>query len=142
MKVRLEPLATQRLDDFDCRNDELSSWLIRHAHTATGHGTRTTVLVDAADRVVGYFSIAPHLVESDDLPSKVGRGSPRQIPAILLAKLAIARNAHGHGLGSEALVSVLRIVVTLAREVGGKVVVVDAITKRPRHSTSTTISFG
>ncbi len=86
------------------------------------------MLVDTeTDRIVGYFAIAPHLVERDAVPARIGRGAPRQIPAILLAKLALDRDRQGTGLGRTLLVRALEKIVLAAKHAGGKVVVVDAI---------------
>jgi GNAT superfamily N-acetyltransferase len=85
------------------------------------------VLVDDDDSVVGYFAIAPHLLERDAVPARIGRGAPRQIPAILLAKLALDKRAQGSGLGRALLVRALERIVDVAREAGGKLIVVDAI---------------
>lgn len=127
MRFRCEPLGDQHLDDFDCGNDELTTWLQRHAKTATGQGTRTTLLIDEDRHVVAYFSIAPHLLDRDALPAKIGRGAPRQIPAILLAKLAVSSTHHGQGLGTDLLVNAIRAIISAARSAGGKLIVVDAI---------------
>lgn len=129
MTYRVERLDDRHdLEPFDCGNDELSEWLKRHARSATGQGTRTYVLVaEPTGRVVGYFAIAPHMVEREEVPRPVGRGAPRQIPAILLAKLALDRGWHGSGLGSDLLVRALAMIVEAAQVAGGKLVVVDAI---------------
>ncbi len=129
MTHRVEPLRDDHdLQAFDCGNDELSEWLIRFARHATGQGMRTYVLVDERTRkVVGYFAIAPHFVEREQMPRGIGRGAPKQIPAVLLAKLALDRDVQGRGLGSELLVRALERIVEVARAVGGKLVVVDAI---------------
>lgn len=116
------------LEPFDSGNDELTDWLRHHARHATAQGSRTYLLVeDKTRRVVGYFSLAPHIMERADAPKRVGRGGPRQIPAILLAKLALDRSEQGRGLGSELLIRALETAVGAARAAGGKVVVVDAI---------------
>lgn len=128
MTFRLEPLADHHdLAEFRCGNTELDVWLRHHARTAMGQGTRTYVVVDEDDRVVGYFSVAPHTIERDQLSKKSGRGAPQHIPAILLAKLALAEHVHGKHLGSELLVVALDTIVEAARRAGGKFVVVDAI---------------
>jgi GNAT superfamily N-acetyltransferase len=128
---RLEPLHPDHdhdLERLDCGNDDLSAWLRQHARHATRQGTRTYVLVDERSGVVeGYFAIAPHMVEREEMPRRVGRGAPRQIPAILLAKLALDRSRHGQGLGGELLVRALGVIVEAGRRAGGKVIVVDAI---------------
>lgn len=76
---------------------------------------------------MGYFAIAPHLVEREAVPARIGRGAPRQIPAVLLAKLALDQRAHGAGLGRALLIRALEKIVEAAKRGGGKVVVVDAI---------------
>jgi GNAT superfamily N-acetyltransferase len=126
---RVEPLAERHdLTAFDCGNTDLTDWLILHARHATRQGTRTYLLVeDRTDRVAGYFAIAPHLLERDEMPTRLGRGAPRQIPAILLAKLALHRTHHGQGLGRELLIRALDTILIAARAVGGKIVIVHAI---------------
>ena len=127
MSYRVEPLGDHDLGGFSCGNDELDEWLRSHADTATGQGTRTYVLLDGAGAVVGYFALAPHLIERDQAPRRLARGAPHQIPAILLAKLALHTSLHGQGLGAELLVQALDTVITAARRAGGRVVLVDAI---------------
>jgi GNAT superfamily N-acetyltransferase len=130
---RVEPLADHDLDRFRCGNDELDEWLRRHARTATGQGTRTYVLIDAEGAVVGYFALAPHFLNRDEAPPKLGRGAPGQIPAILLAKLAVASSIQAQGLGADLLVVALGTVIEAARKAGGRIVVVDAIDDAARR---------
>ena len=129
MSYRVEPLAdAHALDPFACGRTILDTWLSQHARSATRQGTRTYLLIDdARNTVAGYFAVAPHLLERDEAPRGVGRGAPRRIPAILLAKLALHKRLHGQGLGAELLVHALTTIVVAARSAGGRVVVVDAI---------------
>lgn len=132
MTFRVEPLDEHALEGFRCGIDELDEWLIHHARTATGQGTRTYVLVDDGGSVVGYFAITPHLVRREEAPTRIARGAPREIPAILLAKLAVGREQQGSGLGSELLVSAITTIVEAARRAGGRLIVVDAINDKAR----------
>lgn len=127
MTYRVEPLGDQDLDEFSCGNEELDEWLRRHGGTATGQGTRTYVLADHDGSVRGYFAVAPHLLLREDAPPRLARGASREIPAILLAKLALGTSLQGQGLGSELLVHALETIVGAARRAGGRVVLVDAI---------------
>lgn len=129
MSYHVEPLtAGHDLDGLDCGHDALNSWLRQHAGLATRQGTRTYLLIeDATGAVVGYFALAPHLVERDDTPSGVRRGAPQRIPAILLAKLALDKSLQGQGLGAELLIHPLTIIVAAARTAGGRLIVVDAV---------------
>jgi GNAT superfamily N-acetyltransferase len=111
---------------FGSGNFELDTWLRDHAELAAGQGTRTYVVLEGSD-VAGYFAIAPHFLDRAEAPTKLARGAPRQIPSILLAKLALSQHLHGRGLGAELLVRALSTIVEAARVAGGKMVVVDAI---------------
>lgn len=127
MSLRVEALADHDLSTFTCGHAELDEWLSRHARNATGQGSRTYVLVDEERRVVGYFALAPHLLMRGDAPSRLAHGAPHQIPAILLAKLALDSTLQGRGLGSDLLVHALGTILDAARRAGGRVVLVDAI---------------
>lgn len=129
MSYLAEPLGDHHvLAGFDCGNDELNAWLCLYARNATGQGTRTYVVVvvdeDGDGDVVGYFAIAPHTIDREQLSRSQGRGAPRQIPAVLLAKLALDRRLHGR---SDLLIAALTTIVVAARHVGGRLVVADAI---------------
>lgn len=134
------PFVSEQLSDthdlsrFDCGHPELDNWLRKSALHARAMGTaRTFVWVDeSAVAVAGYYLVAPHLVERADMPSAVGRGSPDQILAVLLARLALGREYQGRGLGGQLLVDALELIVGNARRVGGRLVVVDAIDDRAR----------
>lgn len=132
MTLKVQALAEQRLDRFQCGVPDLDDWLQRHAMQASGHGTRTYVLVEQDD-VVGYFAISPHFLQRDDAPRNIGRGSPQQIPAILLGKLALDESLQGQGLGTELLIFALRTIIQAARVAGGRLVVVDAIDEAARR---------
>jgi len=132
---RVEPLRHDHdLEPFDCGNADLNDWLRRSARHATGQGTRTYVLIDERTaRIVGYFAMAPHLLERDQMPPRIGRGAQAHIPAILLAKLALAAGVQGRGLGSDLLVRALEMIIEAARVAGGKLVVVDAVGEAAAH---------
>jgi GNAT superfamily N-acetyltransferase len=128
LSYSVEPLSDGHdLASFHCGRPELDEWLTCHARNAIGQGTRTYVLLGDDRVLAGYFAIAPHLVEREELPPRIGRGAPSKIPAVLLAKLALHERLHGQGLGAELLVRALRTIVTAARAAGGKLIIVDAI---------------
>lgn len=99
---------------------------------AAKHVGRTYVCVDGDPDppVLAYFTLAPHLVRRQDVPGRVGRGSPDAIPAILLARLALDVRLHAQGFGAAVLVDALERVVDAVTIAGGRLVVVDAIDAR------------
>lgn len=55
------------------------------------------------------------------------RKLPRNVPAVLLARLAVANDSKGQGLGEYLLMHALDAIVTTAATIGAQCVVVDAI---------------
>lgn len=119
------------VDDFDSGIEALDGWLIRSAmHAQMMRTARSFVWHREDNVVVAYFALAAHLVYRRDLPSKVGRGSPNEIPSILLARFALDRTLQGKGLGAELLWDAMERVVTATNSIGARVLVVDAIDER------------
>ena len=113
---------------FDSGVAELDRWLKGHALDSQARRTARTFVWHAGDgRVVGYNALAAHLLERGDLPARLGRGGPRQIPAVLLARLALDQTLHGRGLGGALLADALARVVAATETVAARFVVVDAI---------------
>lgn len=120
--------VTHDVASFTCGNEALDRWLHQHAATAQAKRTSVTYLWTTAEgRVAGYYSLAPHLIENADLPRRLGRGDPRQIPAILLARLALSTQMRGTGLGGILLHDALSRAVAASQQAGGRYVVVGAI---------------
>jgi predicted GNAT family N-acyltransferase len=113
---------------FRCGNEPLDIWLRQRAATTQAKRTSVTYVWTRGDAmVVAYYSLAPHLIENAELPHRLGRGDPRQIPAIVLARLALAEELRGSGLGGVLLDNALTRAVAASQQVGGRYVVVDAI---------------
>ena len=118
---------------FTCGEASLDTWLRDHAdHAARMNTARTFVWTDAQARsadVVAYYALSAHLLAAELLPRRVSRGGPRELPAVLLAKLALSSSVHGQGLGAQLLVDALRRVVRAAHQgPAARVVLVDALT--------------
>ncbi|GHU00021.1 N-acetyltransferase GCN5 [Betaproteobacteria bacterium] len=123
-------LARHDVAGFSCGQPELDTWLRQHAATAHKRGTaRTWVWLDAENVVAGYYALAAHKISRADIPTAIGRGGPVEIPAVLLAKLALARHLHGQGLGAVLVADALERIVAATQTVAARLVVVDAITE-------------
>jgi GNAT superfamily N-acetyltransferase len=125
--ARLDP---ERHDGrgFSCGEPSLDVWLREQAVPATARRTaRTWVWVDEDGAVVGYYALAAHKVARADVPNKIGRGGPTEIPAVLLARLALAESLRGQGLGAVLVADALQRVVDATQTVAARLVVVDAL---------------
>jgi len=117
-----------RLDAFDCGHPSLDEWLKRSAlHAQAMRTARSFVWHGGDGNVVGYFSLAAHLVQRAGMPKRVGHGSPSSIPAVMLARLALNRSLHGQGLGGELLWDALSRALAASEIAAARLVVVDAI---------------
>lgn len=122
--------ARHHIDEFSCGEESLDRWLREQADAATRRGTaRTWVWCDNHDEVVGYYALAAHKVARAQVPSRIGRGSPQEIPAVLLARLVLAAPLHGRGLGAVLVADALERVVIATRTVGARLVVVEALSE-------------
>jgi len=129
-RFRSERLDAGRHDlaSFSCGEESLDSWLRDQAVAATKRGTARTWVWTADDgQVVAYYALAAHKVVRDQIPSRVGRGGPVEIPAVLLARLALAERLQGRGLGPLLVADALDRMVEASLIVGARLVVVDAI---------------
>jgi predicted N-acetyltransferase YhbS len=126
LSERLAPY--HHLDAFRCGVEALDGWLGDHASHAQSIRTAQTFVWHSGDnRVVGYFSLAAHLMVRGELPKKLGRGSPTSIPAVMLARLALDVGLHGEGLGGELLWDALTRARAASDIAAARLVVVDAL---------------
>src|SRR5204863_727680 len=95
-----EPLQSRHsLEEFRCGEDSLDAWLQRYARQAENDGSaRVYVTTDGTARVVGYYAIAAGSVHPDDATARLLRGQARRdVPILLLARLAVDRRHQGQG---------------------------------------------
>jgi GNAT superfamily N-acetyltransferase len=113
---------------FDSGEPVLDDWLRKSARGSDGRNlTRTYVWHRGDGRVVAYYAVSPYLVEADDLTKRQRRGQPGRIGCYLLARLALDRSEHGQRFGTLLLADALRLLAQHADDVGGRLIVVDAL---------------
>jgi len=116
-----EPLAAQhRLEGFDCGKPALNDWLLRHARQAQVSGSaKTFVVADDDDRVAGYFSLTVGQVDTLEAPERIRkRMGQYPVPVVILARLAVSREHHGHGIGVGMLQDAIRRTLVIAEQAG------------------------
>jgi GNAT superfamily N-acetyltransferase len=112
---------------FDCGVALLNDWLQKVAKQHQEKNlSRTFVAILPGDphRIAGYYALAATSVETEGMS---GKKLPRNVSAVLLARLAVDKNKKGQGLGEYLLAHALDAVVSPAETVGIQCVVVDAI---------------
>jgi len=101
--ARIEKLQrTHAIDHFDCGQEPLNRFLLRFALQKQQAGASQTyvALWDASPQVVGYYTLVVSEVGYDDAPERLTKGLARHpVPLMLLARLAVATDQQGRGLG-------------------------------------------
>lgn len=103
--LRIEKLRREHtVDLFDCGQEPLNRFLVRYALQNQHAEASQTYVALADDEVVGFYTLVVAQVEYDDAPRRLGKGLAKHaIPLMLLARLAIATNWQGKGLGAGLL---------------------------------------
>lgn len=92
------------IDAFDCGQEDLNSWLRKHALQNQGAGAAQTYVGMDGQVVVGYYSLAVGQIEYSDAPARIQKGLARHpVPIMLLARLAVDKNWQKKGVGRALL---------------------------------------
>jgi GNAT superfamily N-acetyltransferase len=130
-----QPLATTHLlDGFNCGEPSLDDWLKRRALANHLSGaSRTFVVVDAAQCVLGYYALAAGVVAHQEATSAVRRSMPDPVPVMVLARLAVDARAQGIKLGAALLQDAVIRVQSVAENVGVRALLVHALNERAKQ---------
>ena len=120
--------AAHEVAQFTCGKPALDHWLQRRALSNHEKGFTAVTVVHEAQRVVGFYGLAPTAVVADVLPRPVRGGQPPDpVPCLLLGQLATDVEWAGQGIGAGLLKHALRRCVDASRQIGGRAVVVHAV---------------
>ena len=126
--------GSHRLDSFDCGKPALNVWLTRHATQAQASGSAKSFVIADGDRIAGYFSLTVGQVNSLDAPERVRKvmgGYP--IPVVLLARLAVALQDQGRGIGVGMLQEAIRRTLVIAEQAGVRALLTHPIDEDAAH---------
>jgi GNAT superfamily N-acetyltransferase len=133
--VRVERLGDHHeVGNFSCGVKDLDDWLSVHALDNQRRDlSRTFLLLDDADRVVGYYALTMGGVRKEALPTRYGRGLPKfDIGMVLLARFAIADERQGQGLGRDLLIEAIERAADAGTHVAARFIAVDPIDEAAR----------
>ncbi len=131
--ARLDPARHDRAG-FDCGEPTLNRYLREQAGQHQRDGIATThVLIEEADaaRILGYCSLAAAQVNLVELQASDRKRLPHYpVPAVRMARLAVALAEQGHGYGSLLLGHAVNSSLRLREQLGARLLVVDALDAR------------
>jgi predicted N-acetyltransferase YhbS len=128
-RVLLERLeAHHDVTTFNSGNEDLDTWLQRHALAAQRVDSARTFVATRSGRVIGYFSLTMGSALRAEAPAKLVRGMPAYpVGMVLLARLAVDQSQQGKSLGAMLLAEVLRKAVAAGEVAAARLIVVDAV---------------
>jgi GNAT superfamily N-acetyltransferase len=120
--------AAHDLTGFSCGQPSLDRWLETRALSNQQKGFTAVVVVHEANRVVGYYGLAPTAIVPSSLPRSIRTGQPPDpVPCLLLGQLATDQNWIGKGIGTGLLKHALQRCVMAAELIGGRALIVNAV---------------
>lgn len=128
----IEPLNNRHdRAGFRCGEASLDAYIRKQAgQDIKRRISRVFVTTEAGhpSTIVGYYTLSTLSIELSQLPEKLARRLPRHpIPAALLGRLAVSRDAQGLGVGRMLLADALKRTLAVSDEIAIHAMVVDAI---------------
>lgn len=127
---RLEHLRREHpRKQFQCGEEKVDDWLVSKAlQHQEKHLSVTKVLLDQAEAIAGYYTLATGQVDFGDLPTEVTKRLPRRLlPVAMLAWLGVSSTHQGQGLGRLLLAQALRDCYEAGKTFAFIAVVLDCI---------------
>ncbi|EMS79539.1 GNAT family N-acetyltransferase [Desulfotignum phosphitoxidans] len=83
--------------------------------------------------MLGYYSLSTLSIELSQLPENLARKLPRHpIPAALIGRLAVSKNAQGYGIGRMLLIDAIKRTLSVSDQIAIYAMIVDAVNDSAR----------
>jgi predicted N-acetyltransferase YhbS len=130
-----QPLtADHQLNTFNCGETSLDEWLKRRALLNQSNGaSRTFVVVDKNQLVMGYYALAAGAVHHQDATRSIRQNMPDPIPVMVLARLAVDIRTQGMQLGAGLLRDAVDRSLAVAKNTGVRALLVHALHERAKE---------
>jgi hypothetical protein len=119
---------------FDCGRSELNEYIRRFARQNHQSGAaKTFVATTDSDPAVilGYYTISPGVIDFAKAPPQITKSLGRyEVPVFRLGRLAVSLTVQGRGLGGDLLLAAAARGLSVAQEVGGVALAIDAKDQR------------
>jgi predicted GNAT family N-acyltransferase len=114
---------------FSSEEQTLDDWLKERAlANMKSFASRTYVICPTNSlQVIGYYSLCMGQIVSTDVQGSMRRNMPRQIPAVILGRLAIDIKWQGKGLGGALLQDAVQRSVRTAQEISARLLIVHVL---------------
>lgn len=116
---------------FHCNVDTLDHYIHKQAGQDTKRGISRIFVAEQpgnSKEILGYYSLSTLSVQLSDLPETLVRKLPRHpIPAALIGRLAVSKNAQGNGIGKMLLIDAIHRTLSVSDQIAIYTMIVDAV---------------
>jgi len=113
---------------FTCGHESLNTWLQKRALANAASGaSRTYVVCDDRNRVIGYYALAAGSIAGELAPGRLRRNMPDPLPLIVLGRLAVHSDWSSRGIGSGLLKDAFLRSIQAAELIGVRALLCHAI---------------
>lgn len=129
MGITAPALLTSQHDVSAFSSDEptLDIWLKERALKNQMAGASRTYVVCNDNYVIAYYCLSSGIVTTNEATGAIKRNMPREIPMILLGRLAVDTRYTGKGIGRALVNDALQRALQAADIIGVRGVLVDAL---------------
>lgn len=123
--------------NFDCGDEDLNLFFHQYAgQNQFRHYIGVTYVAVVDSEIIAYATVSPMELDAERLPNR--KFPPYPIPALRIARLAVARELQNAGIGKKMLRFCLELAEKMRDEIGCVGVLVDA----KKHAVSYYEQFG
>ena len=121
--------AIHDLEDFQSGELTLDSWLRERARDNMKIAASKTYVIcpSFSSKVIGYYAVCMGQILNQEVVGSMRRNMPRQIPAVILGRLAINQQWQGKGLGGALLRDAVERSVRAAKDISARLMIAHAI---------------
>jgi predicted GNAT family N-acyltransferase len=131
----VQPLGKQNRAAFHCGDEPLDKYFLERASRDVRENLSAVfvlLVVSAPDAVLGYYTLSTLRIDTGDIPDELRKrtGRYKNVGAILIGRLAVAKEHPGKGLGEILLMDALKKSLDSTKNIAAFAVVVDAIDEK------------
>lgn len=121
------------LDDFDCSEESLNTWLKRNALRNQQNQASRTFVIYNGNVVVGFYALAAGSVTHQFVSGALRRNMPEPIPVVVLGRLAIDIKHQGKKLGAALLKDAVLRAKAVSEQVGVRALLVHTLNDKAKQ---------